>query len=385
MTDKPISVIVFKPADRPHFVAQWTDPETGRKRTKSTGTPNKRDAERFGGKLEKSLNAGDQVQTRRHLWADFRKNVETSMLVTKRPTTQVSYKETLRAVETHVNPLYVTGVNAEAVDTFTAALRAAGVRESTVAKHLRTLKAVLRWGHKRKYLATVPAFDMPKGTKVAGGRAISDAEFTTVLKAVPAVVGKERAAGWSYLLRGLWTSGLRIGEAHLLTWDRPGMPRVLVDRDRPMLVIPGAYQKNGKDSRTPIVPEFLELLRETPEADRTGFVFNPLPAAEKGERPTREAFQTTVTRIGVKSGVRVRDDRESFVSSHDLRRSFCHRWSRRVLPQILRVLARHADVSTTLRYYADSDADLTFDAVWDAVGENPANKIANNSRKRRRK
>ena len=374
--DKPVSVIAFKPADREFFYAQWTCRETGRKRTQSTKAKNRRDAERYAERLERQLNAGEDIAARRMPWKEFREKVEAVMLADKRPATRVSYIETLKAVETHCSPLLVSGITTEALDRLVKAVRAGGASQATVAKHLRTLKAILRWGYRRKYLPKLPTFDMPQGTRTAGGRAISDAEFDKLIAAVPSVVG-DRAAGWEHLLRGLWASGLRLGEACLLTWDVPGTPRVLMDLDKPMLVIPGEHQKAKRDTRTPVVPEFLALLNQTPAAERKGFVFNPQNGIG---RANRVSVQTTIRRIGKASGIRTRDDRESYVSAHDLRRSFCHRWSRLVLPQILRVLARHADVSTTLRYYADSDSDLTFDAVWQAVG-GVASKTANTSRK----
>ena len=44
------------------------------------------------------------------------------------------------------------------------------------------------------------------------------------------------------------------------------------------------------------------------------------------------------------------------LSSHDLRRTFCTRWSRKVMPAILQKLARHSSVQTTLTYYVSLDA-----------------------------
>src|SRR5690606_26250832 len=65
MIETPIRVSVFKPASRAVYVAQWVDPESGRKKTKSTKTPVQRDAMRFGVKLEKALNNGADVFGRR--------------------------------------------------------------------------------------------------------------------------------------------------------------------------------------------------------------------------------------------------------------------------------------------------------------------------------
>lgn len=39
-----------------------------------------------------------------------------------------------------------------------------------------------------------------------------------------------------------------------------------------------------------------------------------------------------------------------FASAHDLRRSFGFRWSRRVMPTILRELMRHESIDTTMRF-----------------------------------
>lgn len=385
MPERPIRVIVFKPTDRKFFHAQWTDPESGRKKTKSTGHEKRRDAERWAAKLEKELANGELQPNSRLTWKEFRERVKRDLLPEKRESTQCSYLGTMNAVEEHLSPLLVSGINAEAIDNFKSAMREKGSRETTIAQKLRTLKAILRWGHRRKLIRSLPPIEMPRYTKVAAGRPISDAEFLKVIKAVNSVVGDERAASWIHFIQGLWTSGLRIGEAARLTWDNPSLPRVDIERARPMLIISGQHQKSGRDTITPVVPEFLELLRKTPESDRTGFVFNPLPMRVKGPRLTLDAMKHTVASIGKASGVRVNSDRESYVSAHDLRRSFCYRWAKRVLPQVLRVLARHQDVATTLTYYADADADMTFDAVYEAIGTGSANTVANTRKPARKK
>lgn len=279
--------------------------------------------------------------------------------------------------------MLVSGVDAEAIDRFKAKLREKDlkgkpVREATVGSYLRSIRAVLRWGHRRGFVRAVPTIEMPRDTRVAGRRPITPDEFAKVLAAVPSVVGDERAPSWVYLLRGLWASGLRIGEAASLTWDDPALPRVDIDRARPMLIIPAAHQKGARDTITPIVPELLAVLRETPAEARTGFVFNPRQAKRKS-RPQVDARISTIVKIG--RGIRGADprDREGYVSAHDLRPSFCYRWAQRVLPQVLKNLARHRDAKTTLTYYAAADAAMTFDAVYEAVVVNPAIKLANTS------
>ncbi len=41
----------------------------------------------------------------------------------------------------------------------------------------------------------------------------------------------------------------------------------------PMLRIPAKHEKGNQDRLLPMAPEFAEMLRATPEADRTGGVF----------------------------------------------------------------------------------------------------------------
>jgi integrase len=55
-------------------------------------------------------------------------------------------------------------------------------------------------------------------------------------------------------------------------------------------------------------------------------------------------------------------------SAHDLRRSFGFRWSRRVMPTILRELMRHESIETTMRYYVGQNAESTADELWRVAG-----------------
>ena len=62
-----------------------------------------------------------------------------------------------------------------------------------------------------------------------------------------------------------------------------------------------------------------------------------------------------------------------YASAHDLRRSFCQRWSIQVLPQVLMQLARHKTIHTTMTYCAGRDAELAADATWEAFANTSAN------------
>lgn len=365
MPDARIRVIAFRPGDRTVYYCQWTDPASGRKKTRTTGTAIKRDAERFRVKLEDELNAGEDAIARRLTWPDFRLRVESDFLPDKRENTRERYTAAMNALERHINPNLMTGIDADAIARFKADLRERGNAEATVAAQLRHLKALLRWGMRNRMLRSVPHIEIPTLEAPARGRPVVGEEFDRLIAAVTKVVGEARAEGWRHLLRGLYLGGMRIGEAVRLTWDDPQGIRVELDRAYPLLFIPSRLQKGRRDTVTPLTPDFAALLAETPPEARRGFVFNP--QGKSGERPSQRATEATVRAIGRKSGIVVKRDPTEYVSAQDLRRSFCFRWSMRVLPQVLMTLARHRSVTTTLTYYAQADAETTAEAVWAAV------------------
>ena len=105
------------------------------------------------------------------------------------------------------------------------------------------------------------------------GRPITGEEFERLLQSTAGIVGAEAAPVWKYYLRGLWWSGLRLGESLMLFWDRQDRLCVDLHCKRPMLRIPAELEKGHKDRLLPIAPEFAKFLEETPEAQRTGQVF----------------------------------------------------------------------------------------------------------------
>lgn len=182
-----------------------------------------------------------------------------------------------------------------------------------------------------------------------------------------AAVPKSRdldAADWQRFLRGLWWSGLRIGEALNLSWDADAGLCVDLSGRRPLLKIPGECQKSGKDELYPIAPEFAEMLLSVPEAERTGRVFQ-LPIRQ------REAASRAVSAFGKDAGIVVdRKGKVKYASAHDLRRSFGERWATRVMPQVLMQLVRHESIETTMKFYVGRNAVAAADLLWKAVEGN---------------
>lgn len=200
-------------------------------------------------------------------------------------------------------------------------------------------------------------------------RPITGEEFERMLKAVDKLPERQHKS-LKFLLRGLWLSGLRLGEALWLTWDQwaDGI-RVDTSGDYTVLLIPAEGEKGGKDRTYPITPDFEKFLLSVPEADRSGLVFNP--ELYRGACRRLDTVSKVITKLGETAGVnvdeRTRKDLESdgpaavpvYASAHDLRRAFGNRWARRVMPMVLKELMRHESVTTTEKFYVGIKAQET--------------------------
>ena len=114
-----------------------------------------------------------------------------------------------------------------------------------------------------------------------------------MLEAVPRVVGGESAEPWRHLLRGLWESGLRLGELLSVSWGMEGTIWPFWNQEgEGVLKIPAAMQKNNVEEDIPLVPWFESLLLETPPGARRGWVFQAVTKRRmradslEGARPT---------------------------------------------------------------------------------------------------
>jgi integrase len=376
-------------------------------------------------------------------WAEFREYHEEHCLRALADRTFDAYVCALNVYERFHKPDRLSDITAARVTAWQTELRKEGKSEASIASYTRHLKATLRWAHEQRLLSTLPKLAMPKrakSAKVMKGRPITTEEFERMLAAVPKVVmpkpkketngevdpeqarEQERHAlavveSWKHFLRGLWWSGLRLGESLVLRWDaEPGAIVVDFTGRRPMLRIPGEAEKGGKDRLLPMAPEFAGFLAAIPEAERHGRVFKLIGKHLAEARMQTDWVSRTVSEIGRKAGVVV-DRRErrlvvdarrkkamakpetskgrkakgeagpddgvkcKYASAHDLRRAFGLRWSSRVMPAVLQQLMRHESIETTMRYYVGRDADAVADTLWEAVeaanGRPAGNKTGN--------
>jgi integrase len=398
---------------REFWYMRYKDPVTGKDITRSTEVPtdggsakSRKEAGKVAAVWEDELRSGRYKAPSKVTWAEFRQRYEDEVLPGLAENTAAKVYAAFNAVEEHVGVALLADLTADKISLLTKRLREAewtkdtaarkarrngkkldreskatarvGVAEATIKGTLAYLLAALRWAKRLKLLAEVPEVDAPRRAKKSSrttpmkGRPITGEEHERLLMATPEVVGEglpdERM---QHLLKGLWWSGLRLGESLNLSWDDDRCLCVDLSGEFPMLRIRAELEKGHEDRLLPIAPEFVDFLLATPVAERTGYVFNPI-GSRSGERPSLDWVSKVIAKIGKKAGVRVNSDGRTgtpkFASAHDYRRSFGERWAARVMPPILQQLMRHESIDTTLRYYVGQNAKSAATVVWESIG-----------------
>ena len=363
MSDE-INVIVVKRKDRKNLCLRYTDPVDGKKREKNSGTTNMKAAQRAAGEWQAELRAGKGTSSTTK-WSVFTEAYETAVGVSLRDKTMNAIAVAFNAAEKHMKPDTLARISPQWVTRFQRQLLDSGCAPSTVESYCRHLRASLNWAKEQGWLASVPKFPKLKSARSAKqmkGRPITGEEFDRMLEAVDQEFpkGEAQRESFRFLLRGLWLSGLRLGEALTLTWDQwaDGI-RVDLSGKYAKLLITAEDEKGGKDRVYPMTPDFAEFLQAVPKESRKGFVFNPV--LSKGACRRVDTVSKAVCRIGERAAVKV-DDKAGeaiWASAHDLRRAFGARWSRRVNSMVLKELMRHASVTTTEKYYVGIQSDET--------------------------
>lgn len=360
-----IKVWVIHRTGRKYFECQWIDPDTGLKRTRSTGQTRRREAERFAVALENDLN-NPSTDIEHVTWKQFRKLYERSEYPGKSTSTKNTTSSTFNLVQQVLKPARPTVINTRKVTKLVNHIRQNTTSEFTVRRHLAELRKIMKWALRNGYIHELPNFEMPKKLTGAKARAVTPEEFERMLTAVPKVVGEERAPEWEFMLNGLWFSGLRLAEAMKLHWTDNKNLKVNLDGDHPMFEIQAHAEKGRRYRLLPMAPEFHELLLTVPENQRRGFVFSP--KGRHGLRPLEDAVGKGIARIGRKAGVRVgtSEDAEKFASAHDLRRAFGIRWAARVQSSVLKEMMRHESITTTEKFYLLQEAEATAKQIENA-------------------
>ncbi len=397
-----VRVLVTKFQSRPFYFMYYDDPLTGRRITKSTKQTTLKAAEKVAAKWEAELQEGRYKPKVNITWADFR---EAFLSARDHDCTDKGYSgfvSALNAVERHLKVERVAELTTPRIAYLVKQLRTMDkVSDETIRSYLSHLRAALNWANRQEMLREVPAFDMPKSAKKMKGRPITTEEFERMLGKIEAGLvlantsrvnpkakrqpsddakanrlkrlaagAKVAAPSWERFLRGLWLSGLRLSEAVTLSWDDEQCITVDMHGKHPRLVIQAGQDKSQEPRILPLAPEFADMLAALPKDQRTGPVF-PLRGIQ-GERTADLIYiSRVVSAIGKAANVVVDKASGKFASAHDLRRAFGERWASLVMPADLMKLMRHADISTTMKFYVGHSIASTEDAIYRAAAAQP--------------
>jgi integrase len=347
MPEKRVTVWVQRFKDRPTLVLQWLDPDTGRRKSRSAGTADEREAEAARVDLEADLNAGRYLEASRMTWERLRGLFEEEYVAPLRESTRRVYANVLNLFERVCNPRNLGGVSQRTVSAFAAGLRkepgngGRTMAPGTVKARLQFLHTALAWAAGQGLLPKCPKFPAVKvPAKVP--QPVPAESFERLLAKAP---DRQMRV---FLLCG-WLAGLRITEATALEWEE-GDKAPWLDLGRDRIVLPAEFAKADRDQWVPLDPSLREALESLPRHGPRVFRF----LARDGHPIKQPALSLRVIGLAKRAGVKL--------TMHTLRKGFGCRYAGKVPAQVLQKLMRHANIKTTMDYYANVD-----DAVEEAV------------------
>ena len=341
-----ISVSVFKKTGRNGYHFIWTDPVTGRRRTRKSGHSKKRDALRAALEFEEKLNRKASPEM---LWEEFVEKYDREHLrhLSAAKAYQVNAVFTLFEEATNIERLAQVP---ELFGIFRLALLDSDITDATKNGYLKHFRAAINWAVSEQLLSEgVEVKFIPTGETEMKGRPLTSAEYQLMLLTAKA---KPHGETIEEFLKGLWLSGLRRSEAMRLSWDRDTLFSVDMRGEYPRFRIRKGGQKNKRAQLAPMTPEFIDFLMALPT--REGFVFNP---TGRIGRFTSDGVGKCVAAIGEAAEIITDEAEGRHATCHDFRRSFGDRWARKVMPADLKELMRHRSIETTMKYYVGRDVD----------------------------
>jgi integrase len=342
MDQKRVRVWVQEFADRPHLVLQWHDPDTGKRKSKSAGTADPREAEHRRADLESDLNNGRHREASKLQWDRFRELFATEYLPGLRPRSREKYDTVLDVFEEIISPDRLRAVTERTVSQFVKGMRQrkvpggkVGLAPMTIRNYLVALRTALSWAVGQKLLDAVPVFPHIKVPKKKP-QPVPAESFERMLEKAPTPL-------WhAYLLCGWW-GGLRLSEARHLQWERSDtLP--WVDFEGSRITLPAVFAKSDEDQWVPLHPVLREALAALPRTHAEVF---PFRSSRTGLPLPRSTISHRVRHIARKAGVRL--------SMHKLRKGFGCRAAKMLGKggaAMLHELMRHANMQTTMDYYA---------------------------------
>lgn len=343
-------VSIVRPSGRP-FQLRYVCPAEHRPVRVSVGSRDEEEAARMKAELEAKLLLGIETRPGKEKpagpgtpWGEFREQYRVLHLATVRGSTAIHAESRLDLTERILKRKTLADVaDPNALQRLQAKFLAGEQSRRnkprsahTVRGYMNSVVSAMNWAYLQGWLPVAPKLRKIKTPKQKAmkGRPISAEEFQRMLDATAKVVGTGAAESWRRVLRGLWESALRLDELMHVSWDKPGTIRPAWKYGKlPILDIPAAMQKNDTEESIPLMPWFEDVLLETPEDMRKGWIFNPeslqLKIGRKvaERRPDSEWVGKVIARIGSEAGIEVdpADERTGrptkYATAHDLRRS----------------------------------------------------------------
>ena len=339
----PIRVTVRQRPDRDNLQLAYTDPITGRTRTRSANTINWKKAERAAANWESELQSFHGLASTS--WEIMRRRFADEHLANLSKSSISNYMYALNKFEKLVGkPRDVNSINASVISNYAAKLRHDLPSQSSVATNLILLRTCLNWAERIGLLSKAPKFRIPEIE--SRGRPLHLTEFFDFVQRLRwDCKDWDEADALTRLAMVMWLGGLRISEALKLSFTTPPV-RVDWSGKFPAIAWSKGGQKSKRIERTPIAPDFAKYLSR----------LRPQVGQVVG---TSLASKTISTRFQIAG--------QGEITSHDLRRSFGTRHALRVHPLALKALMRHKAIETTLKYYVDLELNDVSEQIWNGL------------------
>ena len=352
MNDDRINVWVQRQAGRKLLRLQWHDPESGRRKSKSAGTDDPAFAETARADLECMLNRGLHDEPSKLSWDRFREQYEAEKVSGDGKSNRERALSVLESFETTMRPKRIGDVTERTPSAYSVKLRERNLKPTTIKVHLTYLKVMLRWAADQHILPRAPKVIMPKipkganKAKIRAAARITTEEFERLLSASP-------NDGWRLLIAFAWHCGMRRREARSVGGAH-------VDMDGHLIGIPS--NKGGDMSAQAfITPDLDAMLQEMfPDGIPSGPLVKAVP-----NQPERISMQFSA--IAAKASVKG-NGKDGYCTLHDLRRNYGSRWAVKVPAQVLRGMMRHATLTTTFDFYAETESQ-TVGILWGEAGK----------------
>ena len=346
MTDR-INVWIQKRKNTSKLQLEWLEPETGRRRSKSSGASDPKLAEKLRQDLEYELNHGLHADVGRRSWESFRQIYEQEKLSENSALTRQKAGYVFDRFEREMRPTQVSKITQRTLSTYMAKLRARGAKPATIHGHLAYLKSALQWAVDQRFIASVPKAKMPKlergmnRAKIQAAARITGEEFERLLMVAP-------SRDWRLFLDLAWHTGMRRTEAMNVCGEH-------VNLEGHLIAIPS--NKAGDRAATAIItPELDRILRDRfPNGFPEGYL---TPTVANDPSGATHRFRLIAKRAGCRGS-----GKDGQCVLHDLRRNFGSRWAAKVPAQVLQRLMRHSSIQVTLDFYADTEK-AALELLW---------------------